>query len=136
MPVHRPILRRGRIGCEIPPVKVPAGPYRNWALMLGLDGTLIDLAGRPRHAEIPADLPRLLDQLFHALEGAVALFTGRTLEDADRLLSIPHLPIVAEYGAVIRVDDHVIRHAHGGEQCLDAVLAAIEGDVASAKSVD
>lgn len=136
MPPFRPIIRRENSAAEKPWIRVPTGPYQNWALLLDLDGTLIDLAGRPRHAEIPADLPQLLLELHASLGGALALFTGRSLEDADRLMAMPELPIVAEYGAVIRVKERIIRHVHGGEQCLDSVLSAIRPELQACAGVD
>jgi len=57
-----------------------------WALFLDIDGTLLDLAPTPCGVIIPPDLPELLEQLEQKLSGALALISGRSLDDIDRLL--------------------------------------------------
>lgn len=56
-----------------------------WALFLDIDGTLLDLAPRPGDVVVPQTLPPLLDALTARFEGAMALVSGRSLEDIDRL---------------------------------------------------
>lgn len=57
-----------------------------WALFLDIDGTLLDLAPTPCGVIIPPALPGLLEQLGQKLSGAMALISGRGLDDIDRLL--------------------------------------------------
>ncbi|WP_051002368.1 trehalose-phosphatase [Magnetospirillum molischianum] len=56
-----------------------------WALFLDIDGTLLDLAPAPDDVVVPADLPQRLESLSRRLSGAVALISGRSLENVDRL---------------------------------------------------
>lgn len=56
-----------------------------WALFLDIDGTLLDIAPTPEGVIIPATLPPLLDSLTRRLSGALALISGRSLADIDRL---------------------------------------------------
>jgi trehalose 6-phosphate phosphatase len=57
------------------------------ALFLDLDGTLVEIAPRPDSVRVPAGLPALLDNLSRRREGALAVVSGRTLADIDRLLA-------------------------------------------------
>lgn len=60
-----------------------------WALFLDVDGTLLDIAPTPVDVVVDAALPGLLARLRSALEGAVALVSGRSIETLDRLFA-PH----------------------------------------------
>lgn len=73
------------------PVTTPHAPpppldVHRHALFLDLDGTLVDIEERPHAVTASHDLRELLRNLSHAMDGAVALITGRTLSEADRIL--------------------------------------------------
>jgi trehalose 6-phosphate phosphatase len=57
------------------------------ALLLDVDGTLLELAATPEEVHVPPELPPLLDELAMRLDGALALVSGRPLDDLDRLFS-------------------------------------------------
>jgi trehalose 6-phosphate phosphatase len=66
------------------PARVP-GFAAGWAVFLDVDGTLLDIAGHPDAVQVSPGLHALLDRI-HALSGgAVALISGRSLADLDRL---------------------------------------------------
>lgn len=69
------------------------------ALLLDFDGTLVEIAPRPDAITVPPHLPALLDRLHDRLEGAVALVSGRSVEDLRRYL--PEFPgtIIGSHGA-------------------------------------
>jgi trehalose 6-phosphate phosphatase len=76
------------------------------ALFLDLDGTLIDIAATPDGVRIPEGLTALLSGLMRDLGGAVAILTGRPIEDVDRLLA-PVVPVAAGvHGAELRSLPH------------------------------
>lgn len=56
------------------------------ALFLDLDGTLVEIAARPHAVVYSPELHDLLKRLAPAMHGAVALITGRTIHEADRIL--------------------------------------------------
>ena len=56
------------------------------ALFLDIDGTLLDIAARPELVRIPPGLPALLDRLAAQRQGALALVSGRSLVQIERLL--------------------------------------------------
>jgi trehalose 6-phosphate phosphatase len=63
----------------------PPGLDREAALLLDVDGTLLEIAPRPELVEIPAELPDLLRRLASQRDGALALISGRPIADLDRL---------------------------------------------------
>ena len=78
------------------------------ALFLDLDGTLIDFAPTPDAVVIPSGLTASLETLRHRLGGALAIITGRPVEQVDALLgeATPHV-VAGEHGGAIR-------HSPGG----------------------
>jgi trehalose 6-phosphate phosphatase len=73
------------------------------ALFLDFDGTLVDLAAQPDLVVVPKGLIRLLEQLSHQFNGALAIVSGRSLADLDAYLAPLKLPSAAEHGAVQRL---------------------------------
>ncbi len=73
------------------------------ALLLDVDGTLINLAPRPDEVVVPGSLRIDLAALLSAMDGAVSLVTGRALVDVEALFAPLQLPVCAEHGAVMRV---------------------------------
>jgi trehalose 6-phosphate phosphatase len=83
----------------------PALAADDTALFLDLDGTLLDIAPTPQSVSVPEDLVADLAAASVLLDGALAIVSGRTLAELDRLLTPLHLPAAAEHGAVIRLPD-------------------------------
>jgi trehalose 6-phosphate phosphatase len=72
------------------------------ALLLDLDGTLLDFAPRPELVTVPQGLPETLRRLRVHLGDALAIVTGRPLEQIDALLpGIPYA-VAGEHGGAIR----------------------------------
>lgn len=95
----RPRTRRG------PPPPLAAG----CALFLDIDGTVLDLAATPDRVRVDADIAALLPALAGVLHGAIALITGRTIADADRLFPALALPIAGQHGYERRAADGSIQ---------------------------
>jgi trehalose 6-phosphate phosphatase len=72
------------------------------ALFLDLDGTLAPIAARPQDVRPDARLTRLLDRLKEGLGGRLAVVTGRTLADVDRILEGRVVCVSAVHGLVRR----------------------------------
>jgi trehalose 6-phosphate phosphatase len=64
---------------------LPPSLPRDAALFLDVDGTLLDIAPRPELVQVPRHLPPLLGRLADERGGALALVSGRTIADLDRL---------------------------------------------------
>ena len=73
-----------------------------YALFLDVDGTLLDIAATPDAVVVPAGLAKLLGRLSLGLEGALAIITGRRLQDIDTLLAPEKLVAAGVHGAELR----------------------------------
>ncbi len=73
------------------------------ALLLDLDGTLLDFAPTPDAVVVPAGLADTLLALRAKLDDALAIVTGRPLEQIDALLPGVPRAVAGEHGAVLRV---------------------------------
>jgi trehalose 6-phosphate phosphatase len=80
----------------------PLPPFSRAALLLDMDGTLIDLAPTPDAVVVAAGLPASLATLRDALDGALAIVTGRPIETVDRLLGNAPGAVAGEHGGAIR----------------------------------
>lgn len=59
------------------------------ALFLDFDGTLVDIVDRPEAVVVAPALPGLIRGAAAALNGAVAVVSGRKIEDIDVFLDVP-----------------------------------------------
>lgn len=72
------------------------------AVLLDVDGTLLDIAPSPDLVIVPAEFPGLLARLRDRLGGALALVSGRPIADLDRLFAPVVLAAAGEHGAEVR----------------------------------
>jgi trehalose 6-phosphate phosphatase len=77
-------------------------PFRRAALLLDMDGTLIDLAPAPDAVVVAPGLPDALTTLRDLLGGALAIVTGRPVEAVDRLFGDAPGAVAGEHGGAIR----------------------------------
>ncbi|HVZ42661.1 MAG TPA: trehalose-phosphatase [Ramlibacter sp.] len=69
------------------------------ALFLDFDGTVVDIAPQPEAVRVPAPLLDTLAMLRDYLGGAVAVISGRPIEQIDALLEPLKLPLAGVHGA-------------------------------------
>ena len=62
------------------------------ALLLDVDGTLIDIGPSPFEVDVSDELRGSLQRVFELTEGALALVSGRPIADLDLLLAPLKLP--------------------------------------------
>ena len=103
-------------------VNPPPPLDRSSALFLDIDGTLLDIAPRPELVRVPAGLPRLLEALARQHEGALALISGRTLAELDRLFRPWQGAAAGMHGAERRRADG--SRAGAGESTADRTAVA------------
>jgi trehalose 6-phosphate phosphatase len=77
---------------------------RPLALFLDVDGTLLDISRRPEDVVVPSDLRPMLESTSRALEGAMALVSGRSVDDLDRLFAPLRLPAAGQHGIELRLE--------------------------------
>jgi trehalose 6-phosphate phosphatase len=72
---------------------------RECAILLDIDGTILDFAPSPQQVLVPADLRQTLVRLNELTGGALALVSGRALADIDRIFSPLKLAAIGGHGA-------------------------------------
>lgn len=72
------------------------------ALLLDVDGTILDIASTPWEVRVPSSLRRAMNRLGERTGGALALVSGRLVSDLDLLFAPLELPAVGGHGAEIR----------------------------------
>jgi trehalose 6-phosphate phosphatase len=77
---------QARAAIRVQPVTQPPELDRKAALLIDVDGTLLEIAPRPELVAVPSGLPDLLQRLAGERSGALALISGRPIVDLDRLL--------------------------------------------------
>jgi len=81
------------------------------ALFLDLDGTLAPIAARPQDVRPDPRRTSLLERLALRLQGRLAVVSGRTLDDVDRILEGCVPAVAAVHGLVVRGADGRVRAA-------------------------
>jgi trehalose 6-phosphate phosphatase len=98
------------------------------AVLLDIDGTLLDLAPTPREVWVPPGLAVTLNRLLDGTAGALALVSGRSLNDIDLIFAPEQFPAVGGHGAEMRLSidsEAVATHAPPMDKELKRRLAAI-----------
>lgn len=83
-------------------MQIPALALEQMAILLDVDGTILDFAPTPSQVEVPAKLRETLTKLLLRTKGALALVSGRPLADIDRIFAPLKLPAIGGHGAEIR----------------------------------
>jgi trehalose 6-phosphate phosphatase len=99
-----------------------------YAILLDIDGTLLDLAPTPREVWVPPGLSDTLNRLLAKTSGALALVSGRSLNDIDLIFAPEQFPAVGGHGAEMRLSidsEAVATHAPPMDKELKRRLAAI-----------
>jgi trehalose 6-phosphate phosphatase len=87
-------------GAEAPPL---FPDLRQWAILLDVDGTIVDLAPTPADIHVPESLRETLRRLREKSSGAIALVSGRTLRDLDQIFAPLRLAVIGGHGAEFRL---------------------------------
>jgi trehalose 6-phosphate phosphatase len=98
------------------------------AILLDIDGTLLDLMPTPREVWVPPGLAKTLKRLVERTGGALALVSGRSLNDIDLIFAPDVFAAVGGHGAEMRIEldsDSVAAHAPPMDKELKRRLAAI-----------
>ena len=80
-------------GAPLPPLAA------DWAFFLDVDGTLLEHADTPDAVRVDGAMRRLLSDLQAGAGGALALISGRSVADLDRLFAPLALPAAGQHGA-------------------------------------
>ncbi|MGH7673912.1 MAG: trehalose-phosphatase [Gemmatimonadales bacterium] len=87
-------------------------PRPEWAFFFDIDGTLVDVADSPAGVRLEPGLRRVIEALYGSSGGAVALISGRSIADTDRLFPGLNLPAAGQHGVERRdAAGRISRHA-------------------------
>jgi trehalose 6-phosphate phosphatase len=102
------------------------------ALLLDVDGTILDTASTPDSVVVPGSLRSSLAELHAKSGGALALVSGRLIGDIDTLFAPLRLPAIGGHGAEMRLaGDQATRARHA-----DVVGGTLRQLVAAAAAAD
>ncbi len=79
-----------------------ASDLRECAILLDIDGTILDIAPAPQEVWVPPALRHTLARLQALTGGALALVSGRPLDDIDLIFAPLQLAAIGGHGAEIR----------------------------------
>lgn len=108
------------------PVPPLPAPNDRWALFLDVDGTLLPFADKPEDVGVPDALRVMLAELYAALDGALALVSGRSLGDLDRLFGTPPWAMAGLHGLQLRHADGQLRETRVSASRRSLALHAAE----------
>src|SRR5438445_2069729 len=129
MPLEDDIAREDEAVPETVPVPSSLVPHLSeTAVLLYIDGTLLELMPTPREVWVPPGLAKTLNRLLVRTNGALAMVSGRSLNDIDLIFAPEQFPAVGGHGAEMRIDpdsESVAAHAPPLDKELKRRLAAI-----------
>jgi trehalose 6-phosphate phosphatase len=108
----------------------PPPPSSDWAYFLDVDGTLIPLASSPSDVRLSPATHAAVRALQMRAQGALALVSGRSLSDLDRLFGEPALAAAGQHGLERRGADGQRTCVETSPQHLDRARARLRGLVA------
>ena len=95
------ILNSNTIGPSVP---LDPLDLRDFAILLDVDGTILDIAPTPHEVYVPETLLKTLTLVGARAQGAIALVSGRPIADLDLIFAPLRLPAIGGHGAEIRPD--------------------------------
>lgn len=107
---------------DVPPLPRSATA---WALFLDVDGTLLGFIDDPVAVTVPPHLHATLAALHSALGGALALVSGRCVDDLDRLFGPPLIAAAGLHGLERRRSDGSDDGARPDGASVDALHAQV-----------
>jgi trehalose 6-phosphate phosphatase len=129
MPLHKDVASAAKASPTTAPAPGELGQHLDrTAILLDIDGTLLDLAPTPREVWVPPGLAKTLNRLLVRTSGALALVSGRSLNDIDLIFAPEQFPAVGGHGAEMRISqdsEAVATHAPPMDRELKRRLAAI-----------
>src|SRR5882757_11339328 len=104
MPLPEDLSPEDRQAPDAVPVPRSIVPHLSeTVILLDIDGTLLDLAPTPREVWVPPGLSKTLNGLLIRTSGALALVSGRSLNDIDLIFAPAEFPAVGGHGAEMRL---------------------------------
>ncbi|TWH01122.1 trehalose 6-phosphatase [Mesorhizobium sp. J18] len=96
------------------------------ALFLDFDGTLAEIVDHPEEVSVHSDIISALERLCGTTGGAVAIVTGRAIQDIDHFLVPLKLPVAGVHGLERRAANGAITSATTNSEALLEVSRRLE----------
>jgi trehalose 6-phosphate phosphatase len=103
----------------------------HFAILLDVDGTIVDVAATPQSVVVPPSLLRTLSTLHARTGGALALVSGRLVENLDHLFMPLALPCIGGHGVEMRPSASAPLHRRAVE-----LSASLKSQLVEAAAVD
>lgn len=100
------------------------------AVLLDFDGTLVSIADRPEAVELKAHTVRTLARLEEVLDGAVAIVSGRSIADIDRIFAPRRFAAAGIHGLERRSGNGERHDGAYDRAALDAIAEALGAAIA------
>ena len=114
----------------------PLPPWNaGWALFLDVDGTLLEIEEHPDDVRARPRLKVLVEHALHALGGALALVSGRSIASLDRVFAPLVLPAAGLHGLERRGADGRVHYPSGFAERLGAARCRLMHFVQSQKGL-
>ncbi|WP_250499735.1 trehalose-phosphatase [Caballeronia sp. GAWG1-5s-s] len=101
------------------------------AFFFDFDGTLVELASTPDGIFVPRSVPDILAALRRATNNAVAVVSGRGIDNIDSFLQIPDLPVAGMHGAERRDANGDVQRIGFNDERLLRMEHVLEGVVSA-----
>lgn len=108
---------------------------RRWALFLDVDGTLLEIAETPQGVYVSDSLRQLLSGLRARLDGALALISGRSIDNLDQLFDPLRLCSAGVHGCERRDMDGTILRPELDPTRIEPVRRQLTGFVNARKGL-
>ncbi len=105
----------------------PFIPDHNIALFLDVDGTLLEIASTPDSVKVPAALRNTLHLAAAREDGALALISGRSISELDRLFAPWLFPAAGQHGLERRTAEGKLIRPMIDTSPLQSAREALEG---------
>src|SRR5260370_20874175 len=103
MPLPKDVAAAAKAPTQVPALGELVQHWDQCAILLDIDGTLLDLAPTPREVWVPPGLSKTLNRLLVRTSGALALVSGRSLNDIDLIFAPDQFPPFGGHVPEIRI---------------------------------
>ena len=107
------------------------GDLASMALLLDVDGTILDIAITPGSVIVPESLRSSLETLHAKTGGALALVSGRLISNLDAVFAPLRLPAIGGHGAEMRRSGSDATQARTGAVISSALRKLVTDEIAS-----
>ena len=119
---------------SFPPTAPESIDIARVAILLDVDGTLLDVAATPQGVMVPASLLQTLATLHERTDGALALVSGRLVENLDHLFVPLALPCIGGHGVEMRASARAPMHRRPAQLSPTVKTQVIEAAAGPASS--